>query len=157
MTTTYNCHGCYGGEYLLQRYLYDRFGGDTYLHAMENSAATSYANLATATGQTGATLPLVFGDFAIAMAASNTGVSTDPRFNFGGLNLHHFYTSAFNNTRALNGAYVAAQIFANGSGSATGFLGGYVYLSGSSLLANQVVNMTDATGTFKLTAGVVQR
>ncbi|HWT07166.1 MAG TPA: hypothetical protein VN224_15480, partial [Xanthomonadales bacterium] len=76
----YNCSGCYGEEYLFQRYLYDRFGGDAYLRKMLG-ATTGYANLQQATG-TDPTQTIA--DFAVAIAASGTGATTDPRFGFTG-------------------------------------------------------------------------
>lgn len=72
-SASYNCaEGCYGGAMLLQRYLYDRFGGDAYAHAME-SGAVGTANLQAATGESASQL---LGDFALALAAANGGTGT---------------------------------------------------------------------------------
>lgn len=156
-TLTYNCGACYGGEYLLQRYLYDRFGGDAYSTKMVQGSTTSYANIAAATGQSLANVPRLFSDFAIALAASNTSAATPP-FTFTGLNLRTTYPSPTGFAGVtLNGPAAAGTLAA--SGSASTYFGGYFYLTGGSALANQFVSLSDPIpgANFQLTAGVVQR
>ena len=97
---TYNCSACYGADYLFQRYMYDRLGGDTYLHSMLSSSAVSYANLQAASG---INPTQALSDFAVALAASNTGTTTDPRYTFTGLNLHAVLHDQFGNARTLSG------------------------------------------------------
>jgi hypothetical protein len=82
-TPTYNCSGCYGAAYLFQRYLYDRFGGDSYLHAEEVGSAGGLAHIASVTGRstTG-----VLEDFGLALAANGAGSTAAaqlPGFPFG--------------------------------------------------------------------------
>ncbi|MGH7715038.1 MAG: hypothetical protein ACREML_03470, partial [Vulcanimicrobiaceae bacterium] len=40
-STLFNCSTCYSPAWLLERYLYDRFGGDAYTHAMETGSSIS--------------------------------------------------------------------------------------------------------------------
>jgi hypothetical protein len=111
---SFGCSACYGGAYLYQRYLYDRFGGDAYLHAMYASGSTGLAELAAVT-QTPTTQ--LFHDFAIAVDVANTNLATAP-YTFAGVNLHRSYTDQFGNANivALSGpANAAAQPFALGA------------------------------------------
>ncbi|MBV8600390.1 MAG: hypothetical protein JO359_02375, partial [Candidatus Eremiobacteraeota bacterium] len=73
------CNGCYGGAYLFQRYLYNRFGGDAYTRAMETGAGTSGTNLSAFANETPQAL---VGDFSIALAAAQNGVSATNPFTF---------------------------------------------------------------------------
>ncbi len=69
----YNCFGgCYGGAYLFERYLHDRFGGDSYTHAIETSGSVGPQNLQNVTGESSSDL---LDDFALAMAANALGVN----------------------------------------------------------------------------------
>jgi hypothetical protein len=146
----YNCSGCYGEEYLFQRYLYDRFGGDAYLHKMLG-ASTGFANLQQATG----TDPTqTIGDFAIAIAASGTGTTTDPRFGFTGINLHATYSDQFGTGGyAFNGPATLPIA----SGTTVYPLGGFFYLEDHAAALGKTVSANTTSGAFKLKAGVVQR
>lgn len=154
-TFAYECsQGCLGSQYLLQRYLYDRFGA-AYLKALIAGGKTSYANLAAATGVTNtATL---FSDFEIALAASNTGVTTDPRFVFTGLNLHKSYTSKQNTMVTLNGVGSVQTLTPISGFTQPGYLGGVFYMTGTGALKNTTVTITEPTQLLKLQVGIVQQ
>ncbi len=85
------CSACYGGAYLFQRYLYDRFGGDAYLRAMYASGQTGATELAQVTKVPADQL---FGDFAVTLAVSNTPLGAPP-YVMPGLNLRATYADQF--------------------------------------------------------------
>jgi hypothetical protein len=149
---TYNCSSCYGAEFLFQRYLYDRFGGDTYLKKMLGGTAVSYANLQQATG---IDPTQAISDFAVALAASNTGTTTDPRFVFTGLNLHATYNDPL-------GLYVSTTLSGPSPvtfapGTYNDLLGTFLYLQGTSGLRGQTVTVKSPNANFVLNAGIVQK
>ncbi|MBV8601977.1 MAG: hypothetical protein JO359_10485, partial [Candidatus Eremiobacteraeota bacterium] len=82
----YYTAGNYGAAYLFVRYLYDRFGAAA-LHAIYNDfnvgvvAGESNVNpvLAAANGEP---WPQLFGEWAVAVAAQSTGITTDARYGF---------------------------------------------------------------------------
>jgi hypothetical protein len=145
----YNCTHCYGAEYLFQRYLYDRFGGDAYLQKMLG-ASTSYANVQQATG---ADPTQLISDFAIALAASGTGATSDPRFGFTGINLRATYNDQWGSPTTFAGP--ATQPLSSGSGPY--MLGSFFYLSGDATASGKTISAKDVNGSFNLRAGVVQR
>ena len=78
--------GNYGAAYLMARYLYDRFGGPAALHAIYADVrsgtpgqANTFPVLAAAGGESWQQL---FGEWAIALAAQSSGITTDPRYGF---------------------------------------------------------------------------
>jgi hypothetical protein len=148
---SYNCSGCYGEEYLFQRYLYDRFGGDVYLHKMLQSPSVGIPNVQMATG-TDPTQTIA--DFAVAIAASGTGATTDPRFGFTGINLRGTYTDQFGQGGY---AFSGPSTLPIASGSTVYPLGGFFYLEDHAAALGKTVSAKDPSGTFKLKAGVVQR
>jgi hypothetical protein len=145
---TYNCAHCYGAEYLFQRYLYDRFGRDAYLKKMLG-VSTSYANLQQATGTDPNQL---ISDFAIALAASGTGATSDSRYGFTGINLRSTYSDQFGNLTTFNGPATSPLA----SGSSSYMLGSIFYMSGNATAAGKTIGVKDLSGTFSLRAGVVQ-
>ena len=91
-TLAYNCGSCYGASYLFARYMYDRFGGTPgFTQNMTTGSTNGHASLLRISSY--ADMAPLLGDFATALAVSNTGVSTDPKYNFTGINLHHTYLS----------------------------------------------------------------
>ena len=137
----YNCGGgCYGVAYLFQRYLYDRFGGDAYAHAVETSGVTGQQNLQRATGES---VPSLFGDFALAMAANALGVtSNDPRFDFGTLNLSGAYRDQSGITTQLGGLSTLA--LSSGSANVNAPVGGFAFVGLNSVPASgAAVDVTD--------------
>jgi hypothetical protein len=147
---SYNCSGCYGEEYLFQRYLYDRFGGDAYLRKMLG-ATTGIANLQQATGTDPAQ---TIADFAVAIAASGTGATTDPRFSFTGINLRGTYTDQFGQGGY---AFTGPATVPIASGITAYPLGAFFYLEDHAAALGKTVSAKDASGAFQLKAGVVQR
>lgn len=123
-----NCMICYGASYLFQRYVYDRFGGDAYSHALEQSGV-SYANLQAVTGQDPRAL---ISDFAAAMLASNTGLSSDPRFSFKAFNPYGTYADQFGASHTFRGPN-AFSIAPGQSVTPATFLGSFVYYGVNSL------------------------
>jgi hypothetical protein len=151
-TQQFNCgSGCYGSEYLFQRYLYDRFGGDAYLKKMLGSSA-SYANLQQATG---IDPHVAISDFAIALAASGTSATTDPRFGFTSLNLLASYPDQFGVTGSIGGPVPAAALAGQTTNSY--MLGSFVYYNAGLISQGVTITAKDPTGLFGLQAGVVQR
>ncbi len=142
------CSGCYGEAYLFQRYLYDRFGGDAYLHAMLGSQ-TGYAALQQATGTNPQTL---ISDFAIAVAASGTGATSDPRFGIATLSLPTAYPDQFGRTLAVGGPATTAL-----PSSASPYTGTFAYYAVGANALNQNLSAKDLGGGFGLNVGVVQR
>jgi hypothetical protein len=129
--------------------LYDRFGGDAYLKKMLNGQA-GLANIRQATGIDPAQ---VIPDFAVAIAASGTGATSDPRFGFTAINLRGTYTDQFGGTSTFLGP--ATRPLA--SGTSTTPLGSFFYLNGDATAAGKTVTVKDLTGTYNLRAAVVQR
>lgn len=153
----YNCGGgCYGGAYLFQRYLRDRFGGDAYTHAMETSGFTGQNNLRSSTGENASSL---FGDFALAMAAGSLHVaSSDARFAFGSLNLTGAYADQFGASVALNGVF--AMPYSGAPVTVNAPVGGFAFVSIGSVPANgasvTVSDKATASG-FALEGGLAQK
>jgi hypothetical protein len=83
----HNTLGSYGAAYLLERYMYDRFGGDAAMHRQyadlspsSNTAANLHPLVAEAGN--GETFAQLYDEFAAALAARGVA-STDARFTFG--------------------------------------------------------------------------
>lgn len=150
---TYNCSGCYGSEYVFQRYMYDHFGGDAYLKASLDQSQVGQAGVEKLSGKPLATLMT---DFGIALAASNTGKTNDPRWNFTGFNPRGVYTDAFGGTLTLSGpALLTTRLTAAGTANQTPYLGTIFFLDGSAI-GNTNLTVTDTLGTFGLAVGIVQ-
>jgi hypothetical protein len=152
----YNCFGgCYGGAYLFQRYLHDRFGGDGYTRAMETSGVVGSANLQAATGKSSGDL---LDDFALAMAASTLGVhAAAPRFSFGTLGLTRSYPDQFGDSKTLGGLY--ANPLGGGSISVQAPVGGFTFVAVSSVPSGGLpVTVTDRASVsgFGLAGGLAQ-
>ncbi len=144
-----NCSGCYGLEYLFQRYLYDRFGGDTYLKAMLG-VQTGYTGLQQATGIADA--KMLMSDFAIALAASGTVATSDPRFTFTSLNLTTAYADQFGGSRTIG-----SPVTVGAPSSVTPYMGSFTYFTLGTAALNQNLSAKDLGGGFNLQVGVVQR
>jgi hypothetical protein len=122
---------------------------------LETSGTVGTANLQGVTGESAGQLQ---DDFALAMAANTMGVrSTDPRFNFGTLNLMQSYRDQFGGNTALGGVFATPL-----SGTATTVqapVGGFAYVSvpsvPSSGMTVQVTDQASVSG-FGLTGGLAQ-
>jgi hypothetical protein len=152
-TLAYNCTGCYGAEYLFQRYLYDQYGNDTYTHNMESGGTVSYAGLQAQTGTNPKTL---IENFSVALAISGTGVTSTPAYNFTNFNPYASYTDQFGDAAQLNGpAAETATIGATTSN--TPYLGTFYYaLAQPATGQGAGVTETDTAGTFGLAPALIQ-
>ena len=155
-TAQFNCGGgCYGGAYLFERYLRDRFGGDAYTHAMETAGAVGSQNLQNATGSSAGSL---LDDFALAMAANTLGVAPGTsRFQFGSLDLTGTYADQFGGSKSLHGVY--ATPFSGSSISVQAPVGGFTFVAVPSVpSAGMPVQVTDGASVsgFGMAAGLAQ-
>jgi hypothetical protein len=154
------CSGCIGAAYLFQRYLYDRFGGDAYLHALIQSSSTGYGNLQAAIG--GYPVSTAITDFGIALAASGTGLTTDSRFSFTSFNPYGTYTDQFGRSVSLQGPatfLLGGQVVGrDGAGvMSTIFAGAFAYLPYQIPGGyNTTINFIDQSGNDKLAGGILQ-
>jgi hypothetical protein len=150
----YNCPNCYGAEYLFQRYLYDRFGGDAYTHKVELTGTSSYANLTAATG-TG--VPTLLADFGVALAASNTGLTSDPSYTFTGLDLESTLKDQFGGTLTLTGPHAATSVSSGANDTVGEYLGTYLYLSVSGAgTGGETITISDPAGAFGLNGAIIE-
>jgi hypothetical protein len=149
----FNCVGCYGQAYLFQRYLYDRFGGDAYTHAMETSNLVSLANLQNATRIAPAQ---AISDFAVALITSGRSVVFDPRYTFVNFNPYGTYVDQFGRSVSFTGP----GIFLTSPGTIATlapYIGTFYYVEVPVAPATGAgVTVTDLNGTFALTSGLLQ-
>jgi hypothetical protein len=148
----YNCSGCYGGSYLFQRYLYDRLGGDAYLHQVEAGTQTGLDHVAAIAGVSDQQL---LSDFGLALAVratggpAGTGAYAFPAFGFGAS-----LPTQFGGTIAVPLLGVADPAGPVG-GTYTGpYDGGYAFLSVPG--AGAAVSVLDTTSSVGMTAGIAQ-
>ncbi len=155
-TPKYNCGGgCYGSAYLFQRYMRDRFGGDTYTQGMETSQQTRFANLQVNAGNEGA--GALMGDFAVAIATNSQQISPpNSQFNLGTLNTRATYADQFGHNRVLTGVASAITLAVNGSTSFTPPLGGFGFFGLAPNNGASVSIVDGGTGTFSLFGGLAQ-
>jgi hypothetical protein len=155
-TAKYNCGGgCYGSAYLFERYMRDRFNGDTYTQGMETSQQTGFANLQVNGGNEPA--GALMGDFAIAIATNSQQISPPKAaFNLGTFNTRATYTDQFNRTRTLTGVASAITLGVNGSSSFTPPYGGFGFF-GLAPNNGSAVSINDGgSGAFTLFGGLAQ-
>ena len=156
-----SCRGCYGGVYLFQRYLYDRFGGDRFTRAMETSGQVGFANLAAscACHETAAQL---LQEFFVAMAADSIGVTpSNVAYQFGSLNLKGTYPSPIVEQPRITLRGLNAFVVPNGGTAvASAPLGGAAFFSvtppGGVSVPIRLKDANPAAG-FSLTGALVQR
>jgi hypothetical protein len=153
-TAQWNCSaGCYGAAYLFQRYLYDRFGGDAYTHAVE-TGGTGTAHLAAVTGETAGSL---LDDFALALAAGSVNATGQPQFSLGALKLSTSYDDQFGGATRLPAVTTEP---ATGPQQVQAPVGGFAFVSvGAVPAAGMPVKITDnatAPG-FGLAGGLAQQ
>lgn len=154
-TPAYNCGGgCYGSAYLFERYMRDRFGGDTYTQGMETSQQTGFANLQANGGNEPA--GTLMGDFAIAVATNSQGISPPKSaFNLGTFNTRATYMGQFR-TVTLTGVASAVTLPQNGSSSFTPPLGGFGFFGLAPNNGAAVSIVDNGGGTFSLFGGLAQ-
>ncbi|MGH7683342.1 MAG: hypothetical protein ACREMT_03265, partial [Vulcanimicrobiaceae bacterium] len=149
----FNCATCYSPAWLLQRYLYDRFGGDAYIQAMEAGSQTSWPELQTVTGVAAQSL---LHDFAIALAASNTAGATTPQYQFISLNLHTTYTDQLGDSYTLSGPAPLATLGPASPQTYNVLLGAYAYVAVPASSASASVMLSTGTNSsFSLNGFVV--
>jgi len=155
-TPKYNCGGgCYGSAYFFQRYLRDRFGGDTYTQGMETSQQTGFANLQVNGGNEPA--GTLMGDFAIAIATNSQQISPPKAaFHLGTLNTRATYTDQFGGSRTLTGVASTITLPQNGSSSFTPPPGGFGISEMAPNNGSAVSIVDNGTGTFSLFGGLAQ-
>lgn len=150
-----NCSGgCYGGAYLFARYLRDRFGAG-FAQRVETSGTTGAANLQAVTGEPAGEL---FGDFALAMAASAVGADTQgTRFAFGTLDLNGTYADQFGTQHPMGG--LAPTAASGSSTTVSAPLGGFAFVAVPAVPpAGMNVQISDGNvaGGFSLLGGLAQ-
>jgi hypothetical protein len=149
----YNCSACYGDAYLFERYLYDRFGGDAFAHAVEGGGAIGASNLRAATGTALASL---ISDYGVALAVSGLNATSDPRFSFTAFDPYGTYTDQFGRTVTLLGP--SATLAAPGSHlDYTAFAGAFRYFATQpNPSQGAAVTVTDAAGALQLMPALIQ-
>jgi len=150
-STLFNCSICYGPAWLLQRYLYDRFGGDAYTHAMESGTSTSWAELSSVTGVQAQAL---LHDFAVALGSSNTSAAVTP-YEFSSLNLHATYTDQLGDVYTLSGPAPLATLAAGTSQTYNVLLGAYVYFALPPSTSSASASLNEAANSFDLNGAVI--
>ena len=150
-STLFNCPTCYSPAWLLERYFYDRFGGDAYTHAMEAGGQTSWSELASVTD---ASPQQLLHDFAVTLGSSNTGAAVAP-YQFSSLNLHATYTDQLGDVYTLSGPAPIATLSSGTAQSYSVVLGAYAYfaLPGSSSAAS--ASLSEAASSFDLNGAVI--
>jgi len=149
--TLFNCSICYGPAWLLQRYFYDRFGGDAYTHAMEAGSSTSWGELESVTG---ANAQQLLHDFAVTLGSSNTSGAVAP-YEFSSLNLHATYTDQLGNVYTLTGPAPLATLSQGSSQSFNVLLGAYVYFALPASTSTANASLDEATSSFDLNGAVI--
>ena len=139
----YGCPGCVGGNYLFQRYLYERFGGDAYSHAVFNSTLTGAANLQAVTGVAAGTLLENFG--GALLSASHVGTSSDPVNGFHIFNPIGTFTDQFGSAVTLTGVGYQGGLVPGVTNIETP-LGGVAYYELTDSPHSGTLQMVDATG-----------
>ena len=151
-TPAFNCNGCYGGAYLFQRYLYNRFGGDAYTRAMTSAGGVAKANLFNVTGFDYGPL---LGDFSIALMSSQNSLTASAAFTFA-LNPSGGYVDQFGKTFTLPGLGLAGTN-ALGTSTTYGSCQGCLFYVGIPTNGNTAtVKVTDVSAAASLAAGVAQ-
>jgi hypothetical protein len=149
----YNCSACYGDAYLFERYLYDRFGGDAFTHAVEGGGAIGASNLQAATGTALASL---ISDYGVALAVSGLGVTADPRLRFTAFDPYGTYTDQFGHAVTLLGPHVTLEA-AGSNLNYTAFAGTFRYFAVQPVASQgAAVTVTDAAGALQLTPALIQ-
>ncbi len=148
----FNCSGCYGGSFVFQRYLYDRLGGDAYLHQVESGTATGLDHIAAIAGESDAQL---LTDFGIALAANTAGGSgASGRYALPGLPFGQSLPTQFAG-RSVTVSPVGVANPTPGGGSFGGpYDGGYIFLSVPG--AGSSISLSDSSNAIGLAAGIAQ-
>lgn len=95
-------------------------------------------------------------DFAIALAASNTGASTASEYNFSGLYLRKTYTDQIGGNLTLAGPGTVNSVVPSSFTNVSPYFGSIFFLNGTTI-GTSSVTVTDTAGTFGLKVGIVQQ
>lgn len=151
-TPLFNCATCYSPAWLLERYLYDRFGGEAYVQGMEGGTLTSWAEVQAVTGTAPQTL---LHDFAVALAASNTAAAAPP-YTFSSLNLHATYVDQLGDSYTLSGPAALTTLSATTAQTFNVLVGAFAYVSvPPSSTSSNVSLSTGSNATFNLNGFVL--
>jgi len=129
-----------GGSYLFMRYLYEqadhgRFSGIANGHALFSSILNrSTTGLDAVADATGEDINTLLSDFFTALYLSNTGLSSDSRYNFTGINLRS--TQDDNRGTVLDGPTVSSASSLPVSGSMLATSANYTLITGAQIQAN---------------------
>jgi len=149
---TYDFIG-FGGSYLFQRYLYDRFGGDAYLSASLDRRKVGQASLESISGES---LGQLMVDFGITIAASGTGVTSDPRWTYKNFNARGSYIDQFGAKIVLTGPASIGPL-APGTSVQSKFSGGSMFFYSGPTTMNTILRIQDVLGVpVDLLGGIVQ-
>jgi hypothetical protein len=152
-TFSYNCGlGCYGASYLFMRYLYERYGGDTFSRAMESSANVSYAGLQAQTGQDAVAL---IKNFSVALTRAKQSTPTSP-FAYTTFDPFGTYVDQFGTSTKLVGP---SGYFSQPGATTTynSYVGTFYYVFVSVPSAQgSGVTITDQSGAFALSSALIQ-
>ena len=153
------CYGCYGGAYLFERYMRDRFGGDAYTHAMETNPQVGFPNLV-ASCRCGEAAQKLLQDFFLAMAADTQRVhSLNQAYQFGTLSLTSAYPSPLAGLPAQTLEGLNSLAVPNGRSVTTlAPLGGAAFFALASPSGQTVqIRDTNVSAGFALTGALVAR
>ncbi len=129
-----------GGSYLFLRYIYEqadngRFSGvasgNALIRSMLDRSETGLEAVVAATGEN---IDTILSDFFTALYLSNTGLSSDTRFNFSGINLRSEQND--NRFTVLDGPTVQSASSLPVSGSVLAISSNYSLITGSQIQAN---------------------
>ena len=138
-----------GGSYLFYRYLYEqanngRFsrvrGGDNFLQQLLNSSRTGLDDVANVSGED---INTILNDFFTSLYLSNTGLSSDSRYNFTGINLRS--TQDDNRGTVLNGPTTNSASSIPFSTAVLATSSSYILVTGSQIQANGNTMSLDAS------------
>ncbi|MBV8150602.1 MAG: hypothetical protein JOY59_03520, partial [Candidatus Eremiobacteraeota bacterium] len=147
------CNGCFGGAYLLQRYLYNRFGGDAYTRAMTTASGSTDSNLAKITSEPWGS---VLSDFSVALMAAQNGLSPSTAFSFA-IAPSATFTDQFGSPYSLPGIGLAGTSALGSTTTYTSCLGCLMYVGVPTNGAAATLTVTDLSGGANLSAGIVQK
>jgi len=152
-SAAYSCAGCHGASYLFERYMYDHYGGDSYLVTSHSNLKVGQAGIEQYSGKP---LASVMTDFGIALAASNTSINTNAAYTFTGIDLRSTYTDQQGNQVSLNGPTPMNSLTPSSSSNLQAYLGSVFFLNGTNIGTTNV-QVNDLAGTVGLSVRVVQQ
>jgi hypothetical protein len=96
-------------------------------------------------------------DFGVALAASNTGLTSDPSYTFTGLDLESTLKDQFGGTLTLTGPHAATSVSSGANDTVGEYLGTYLYLSVSGAgTGGETITISDPAGAFGLNGAIIE-